>query len=120
MLGYDGVNMVRLSLLVILAVRCATGLGKRCICTRSSSFCADYFFHPAFSVSSTPGQAINGIGASGAWWPNDLFKFPESVREQVAELLFSPSGAGLTSYRYNVGGGGVGVANSAYVDLSEL
>lgn len=66
-------------------------------------------------MSSTPGQVINGIGASGAWWPNDVFNFPESVREQVAELLFGPSGAGLTSYRYNVGGGGVGVNNPTYV-----
>ncbi|GJE99371.1 glycoside hydrolase family 30 protein [Phanerochaete sordida] len=65
----------------------------------------------AFTVSSTPGQVINGIGASGAWWPNDIFKFPESVREQVAELLFGSSGAGLTSYRYNVGAGGFGVNN---------
>ncbi|KAI0630269.1 glycoside hydrolase [Trametes polyzona] len=65
----------------------------------------------AFTVSSSPSQAISGIGASGAWWPNDLFKFPEDVREQVAELLFGQSGAGLTSYRYNIGGGGVGVTN---------
>ncbi|TFK87353.1 glycoside hydrolase family 30 protein [Polyporus arcularius HHB13444] len=65
----------------------------------------------AFSVSSTPGQTMNGIGASGAWWPNDVFKFPDNVREQVAQLLFSSSGAGLTSYRFNIGGGGVGVNN---------
>ncbi|KAI0634282.1 glycoside hydrolase [Trametes polyzona] len=65
----------------------------------------------AFSVSSSPNQVVNGIGASGAWWPNDVFKFPENAREQVAELLFGPSGAGLTSYRFNVGGGGVGVSN---------
>ncbi|KAI0827357.1 glycoside hydrolase [Trametes gibbosa] len=77
--------------LVILGVQCATTL--------------------AFSVSSSPGQTVNGIGASGAWWPNDVFSFPESVREQAAELLFGQSGAGLTSYRYNIGGGGVGVNN---------
>ncbi|KAI0353232.1 glycoside hydrolase [Trametes cingulata] len=65
----------------------------------------------SFLVSSTPSQTINGIGASGAWWPNDVFNFPENIREQVAELLFGSSGAGLTSYRYNVGGGGSGVTN---------
>ncbi|EKM52669.1 glycoside hydrolase family 30 protein [Phanerochaete carnosa HHB-10118-sp] len=65
----------------------------------------------SFTVSTTPSQVVNGIGASGAWWPNDVFNFPESVREQVAELLFGPSGAGLSSYRYNVGGGGIGVSN---------
>lgn len=50
---------------------------------------------------------MNGIGASGAWWPMDLYMYPEQVREEVASLLFSSSGMGLTSYRYNVGGGGV-------------
>ncbi|EIW53353.1 glycoside hydrolase [Trametes versicolor FP-101664 SS1] len=65
----------------------------------------------AFSVSSSPSQTVNGIGASGAWWPNDVFQFPDSVREQVAELLFGQSGAGLTSYRFNIGAGGSGVSN---------
>ena len=70
----------------------------------------------AISVSSQPSQVINGIGASGAWWPNDLASFPEDVRVNAAKLLFdnTPSqagGAGLTSYRYNVGGGGVFVGN---------
>ena len=63
------------------------------------------------TISSSPSQAIHGIGASGAWWPNDLINYPEDVREQAAELLFGSSGAGLTSYRYNVGGGGVFVGN---------
>ena len=68
------------------------------------------------SISSTPAQVINGVGAGGAWWPIDLYNFPESVREQAAELLFDSStsaggGAGFTSYRYNVGGGGVFVGN---------
>ena len=55
-------------------------------------------------------QTMNGIGASGAWWPIDLYNYPESVMEQAADMLFNAtSGIGLTSYRYNVGGGGVGV-----------
>ncbi|KAI0772879.1 glycoside hydrolase [Trametes elegans] len=84
--------MGRLSLsLAVLGIHCAATWG--------------------FSVSATPGQIINGIGASGAWWPNDVFLFPDNIREQVAELLFGSSGAGLTSYRYNVGGGGSGVNN---------
>lgn len=62
-------------------------------------------------VSQTPAQTIKGIGASGAWWPNDLFRFPENVRQQAARLLFSSDELGLTSYRYNVGGGGVFVGN---------
>ncbi|KAH8111707.1 glycoside hydrolase [Phellopilus nigrolimitatus] len=69
------------------------------------------------NVSTTPSQVMHGIGASGAWWPYDLFDFPESVREQAAALLFGSTsdldvtGMGLTSYRYNVGGGGVFVGN---------
>lgn len=59
---------------------------------------------------------MSGIGASGAWWPNDLFSYPDSVKVQATDLLFNASsGMGLTSYRYNVGGGGKGVSNLQYV-----
>ncbi|KAK7461089.1 hypothetical protein VKT23_009018 [Stygiomarasmius scandens] len=63
------------------------------------------------TVSGSPAQTFLGIGGSGAWWPNDLFQFPESVRQNLSTLLFSQSGLGLSSYRYNVGSGGVGVSN---------
>lgn len=63
------------------------------------------------SVSATPAQTFNGIGGSGAWWPHDLYQFPEATRQNISNLLFSPSGLGLSSYRYNVGGGGVNVSN---------
>ncbi|KAF8148371.1 glycoside hydrolase superfamily [Mycena galopus ATCC 62051] len=43
--------------------------------------------------------------------PHDLFNFPETVRQNLSNLLFSPTGLGLSSYRYNIGGGGVGVIN---------
>ncbi|KAG6867746.1 hypothetical protein C0993_011700 [Termitomyces sp. T159_Od127] len=65
----------------------------------------------AASVSSTPAQTIHSIGGSGAWWPNDLIHFPLSTRQNLSSLLFSPSGLGLSSYRYNVGAGGVNVSN---------
>jgi hypothetical protein len=63
---------------------------------------------------------MNGIGASGAWWPISLSKFPENIKEQAAHRLFSRSddGLGLTSYRYNVGGGGVFVGDLRSVMLS--
>ncbi|KZT29657.1 glycoside hydrolase family 30 protein [Neolentinus lepideus HHB14362 ss-1] len=70
----------------------------------------------AFSavITSTTSQAIHGIGASGGWWPNDLYLFPESSQEEIARLLFdSDTGLGLTDYRYNLGGGGVGVTTFA-------
>ncbi|KAL1665124.1 glycoside hydrolase family 5 protein [Schizophyllum commune] len=65
----------------------------------------------AATVSSQPSLTMLGIGGSGAWWPNDVYKFPDSARTNLSNLLFSDSGLGLTSYRYNVGGGGVNVSN---------
>ncbi len=64
-------------------------------------------------VSSAAAQTIQNIGASGAWWVNDLAHFSPAAKEQAARLLFSPSGLDLTSYRYNIGGGGVGVTTPA-------
>jgi O-glycosyl hydrolase len=60
-------------------------------------------------------QIMQGFGASGAWWPNDLVSFEPEVQEQVAELLFAPGpdGIALSVHRYNIGGGGVGVARPA-------
>ncbi|KAK1227291.1 hypothetical protein PQX77_009708 [Marasmius sp. AFHP31] len=65
----------------------------------------------AATISSTPAQTITGIGGSGAWWPHDLFQFPEATRQNISNLLFSQDGLGLSSYRWNVGAGGVGVEN---------
>jgi O-glycosyl hydrolase len=62
-------------------------------------------------VSQQPAQTMQGFGASGAWWPNDLVRFRPEVREAVADLLFSPRGIALSVYRYNIGGGGVAVVN---------
>jgi hypothetical protein len=62
------------------------------------------------TITATTRQAVNGFGASGAWWTKDLWEFPEAVRANVSRLLFDPqTGIGLTDYRYNLGGGGVGV-----------
>ena len=63
-------------------------------------------------VSPVAGPAIDGFGASGAWWPNDLARFPLGVRQTVARMLFSPDGLRLSGYRYNIGGGGAGVTTS--------
>lgn len=65
----------------------------------------------AATVSSAPAQTFTGIGGSGAWWPNDLWHFPDTTRQNLSSLLFSQSGLGLSSYRYNVGAGGVNVSN---------
>lgn len=63
------------------------------------------------SVSPAGAQTMDGFGASGAWWPHDLDNFPAAVQERVAHMLFSPSGIDLSVYRYNIGGGGVGVTD---------
>ena len=68
---------------------------------------------PIARVVAAPGQTIQGFGASGAWWPNDLAKFPAGVQQQVANMLFSANGIALSGYRYNIGGGGVGVNTPA-------
>ncbi|WP_432136968.1 glycoside hydrolase [Streptomyces sp. bgisy154] len=64
---------------------------------------------PAAEVSPHAAQTIDNIGASGAWWVNDLARFDPKVRARVARLLFSRQGLHLSSYRYNIGGGGTGV-----------
>jgi O-glycosyl hydrolase len=65
----------------------------------------------AAAVSSIPAQTFLGIGGSGAWWPMDVYHFPEASRQQLSNLLFSQDGLGLSSYRWNIGAGGVNVSN---------
>ncbi|HEY7283639.1 MAG TPA: glycoside hydrolase [Actinomycetota bacterium] len=64
-------------------------------------------------VAGTSAQTIDGFGASGAWWPNDLVQFSSPARQQVASWLFGSRGIALSIYRYNIGGGGVGDVNRA-------
>src|SRR5262245_21635001 len=68
---------------------------------------------PVAQVDAAPAQRIDGFGASGAWWPNDLVKFPRGVQRRVDEMLFSRRGIALSGYRYNIGGGGIGVNTPA-------
>ena len=64
---------------------------------------------PAYRIEIDPGtvhQRIDGFGASGAWWAQNLGTWQEEQRQEVARLLFSPTrGIGLSQYRYNIGGG---------------
>lgn len=61
------------------------------------------------TVGTTARQTIQNIGASGAWWVNDLANFSAANQRRVADLLFGPNGLQLSAYRYNIGGGGTGV-----------
>ncbi|MFJ3800779.1 glycoside hydrolase [Streptomyces sp. NPDC090088] len=73
---------------------------------------ADTATAPA-EVSPHAAQTIDDIGASGAWWVNDLRHFAPAVQARVARLLFSKQGLDLSSYRYNIGGGGAAVTTPA-------
>jgi O-glycosyl hydrolase len=64
------------------------------------------------SVETAGQQTIDGFGASGAWWPTDVSRFSSAAQHQLGALLFSRAGLYLSQYRYNIGGGGVGVKNS--------
>ncbi len=51
-------------------------------------------------------QTIEGFGAAGAWWAQDVGGWEDEKRELVADLLFDrEKGAGLSFYRFNIGGG---------------
>lgn len=53
-------------------------------------------------------QTIEGFGASGAWWAQDLGRWSEDKIDVITELLYGETGAGLDIYRYNLGGGSDG------------
>lgn len=38
-------------------------------------------------ITATTRQTVHGIGASGAWWVNDLALYPDQVRQNVSDLL---------------------------------
>jgi O-glycosyl hydrolase len=75
----------------------------------------------AVRVLAGGAQTIKGFGASGAWWPNDVQSFSQANQTRIAQLLFDPkAGLGLSIYRYNIGGGGVGVHAGARAPKSFL
>ncbi|AZQ61410.1 xylanase [Flammeovirga pectinis] len=60
-------------------------------------------------------QIIDGFGASDAWSMQHVGKWPESTKNEIADLLFStqmddtgsPKGIGLNIWRFNIGAGSV-------------
>lgn len=51
-------------------------------------------------------QTLEGWGTSLAWWANVIGGWPDTHRNELADLIFDPSrGLGLTIARYNIGGG---------------
>lgn len=58
-------------------------------------------------------QTFEGVGASGAWWAQEVGGWEHidkesnmPVRDRISQLLYSKTrGIGLRTYRYNLGGG---------------
>lgn len=51
-------------------------------------------------------HVIEGFGASGAWWAQDIGGWAEETRRHIVDLLFDRQrGIGLSVYRYNIGAG---------------
>lgn len=61
------------------------------------------------TVGTQPTHTLVGIGASGAWWSEPVAAFGPRTIAEVGRLLYSPKGLGLSQFRFNIGGGGVGV-----------
>ena len=51
-------------------------------------------------------QTMEGFGASGAWWAQDVGGWENEARDRIVSRLFDrETGIGLSIYRYNIGGG---------------
>jgi O-glycosyl hydrolase len=100
---------VLLVAVVVLAAACSSSKGTASPPPVTTTTIATPANLPVARVVAAPAQTIDGFGASGAWWPIDLAKFPAREQKLVADMLFSPHGIALSGYRYNIGGGGVGV-----------
>lgn len=48
-------------------------------------------------ITTTTRQTTHGVGASGAWWVNDLALYPEDVRQNVSNLLLDQTNGGVTT-----------------------
>jgi hypothetical protein len=53
-------------------------------------------------------------------WPNDLINFPKEVQEQLGSFLFSKDGLHMSSYRYNMGGGGGNDTQEVTTDINRI
>src|SRR5436309_5743947 len=95
------------------AVRRRLGTGALCVALSLAgllfgSATSSGTLPPTARVDAGPLQTMVGFGASGAWWPHDLGRFPASAQQHAASLLFSRTfGIGLSIYRYNIGAGGL-------------
>lgn len=66
--------------------------------------------------ANTRYQTFDGFGASGAWWHTFVSEFPQEKQREMLELLFTPRGANLVIYRYNLPAGSGPKGNADVVD----
>lgn len=62
------------------------------------------------AVSAKPSHRLVGIGASGAWWSDPAYALGAKTRRRIGRLLYGSHGLRLSQFRFNIGGGGVGVS----------
>lgn len=67
-----------------------------------------------FELKNSIYQTMEGFGASGAWWAQDVGGI-DGVRDEIAALLYSKTdGIGISTYRYNLGGGSKNSGSSKF------
>lgn len=62
------------------------------------------------SVDPLGAHTLEGIGASGAWWSVPAYQLGARARQRIGQLLYGRHGLELSQFRFNIGGGGVGVS----------
>ncbi len=62
------------------------------------------------AVGARPSHRLVGIGASGAWWSVPAYALGVKDRRRIGRLLYGNHGLRLSQFRFNIGGGGVGVS----------
>jgi O-glycosyl hydrolase len=62
------------------------------------------------SIDPLDPHRLVGIGASGAWWSVPAYELGPRDRRRIGQLLYGRHGLELSQFRFNIGGGGVGVS----------
>ncbi|MHB8190922.1 MAG: glycoside hydrolase [Ferrimicrobium sp.] len=111
MRGFAG-TLMRSVLLLLSALLVLVVIADVAVSDRQSEASAPIAREPlaVANILPTPSHRLVGIGASGAWWSSPVYALGASVRHEVGALLYSSRGLDLSQFRFNLGGGGVGVS----------
>jgi O-glycosyl hydrolase len=72
------------------------------IASRSAERPVEVAIRPAID---RPGLPFEGWGTALTWFAHVTGGYPDTVRDQLADLFYGPDGLGWTIARYNIGGG---------------